>query len=408
VITVTSYPDDGRPRREVQALVDAGYQVTVICALARNRPRRETMNGVRVYRFRNPLYSGDARVQMAERTRRGARRQGKGLLGYLLGWGGSTLTALLLSMRLFGRPGFEVIHVHNPPDSLAPAAAAYKLFGKRLVYDHHDLAPEMYYARTRGKGRSSVYRILLVLEKLSFLVADRVITTNDSYRRLEIERDGVSPEKVTVVRNGPDADWLSSVGTDPEVRGRARWIIGYVGVMGYQDGVDHLLRALRHLIDDLGKADTLCVLVGAGDAWDELQALATELGIREHTLFTGWLPRGEAMRTIASVDVGVEPAPSNPYNDRSTMVKVMEYMALGKPVVAYDLPENRFSAQSAAVYARPNDELELARATSELLDQPERRAAMGAIGRERVEAELAWRHSVPRLLEAYRSVAPLP
>jgi glycosyltransferase involved in cell wall biosynthesis len=408
VITVTSYPDDGRPRREVQALVEAGYQVAVVCGQARRRPRRETMNGVQVFRFRNPLYSRDARIQVSDEGRRAGGRRVKGVLGYLLGWGGSTLAAFFLSVRLVRSPGFDVIHVHNPPDTLALAALVFRPFGRRLVYDHHDLAPEMYYARTRNQGRRSVYRVLLLLERLSLRVSDQVITTNESYRRLEIERGRVSPHKVQVVRNGPEADLMSSVGSDPAIRGRARWILGYVGVMGPQDGVDHLLRALRHLIDDHRKRDILCVLVGAGDAWDQLQGLATKLNLREHTHFTGWLPRDEAMRVIASLDVGVEPAPSNPYNDRSTMVKVMEYMAFGKPVVAYDLPENRFTARSAAIYAPANDELELARATADLLDQPERREAMGAAGRERVEAELAWRHSVPRLLDAYRRVAPLP
>jgi glycosyltransferase involved in cell wall biosynthesis len=172
--------------------------------------------------------------------------------------------------------------------------------------------------------------------------------------------------------------------------------------------VHHLLRALHHLIVDLGKTDCLCVLVGAGDAWDDLQRLAGELDLGRQVLFTGFLPRPEAMRTIASVDVGVEPAPSNPYNDRSTMVKVMEYMALGKPVVAYDLPENRFTAQSAALYVTPNSEMELARAIGALLDDPERRAAMGAFGRRRIEQELSWQHAAKNLVDAYREIAPLP
>jgi glycosyltransferase involved in cell wall biosynthesis len=408
VMTITSYPDDGRPFREVRGLVDAGYQVTVICGLARRRPRREVMDGVSVYRFQNPFLDQAARMQVSAASKRDRRLRPKGLLGYVLGWGVSTVAALFHSVRVLRRPGFDVVHVHNPPDTLAPLAAVYKLFGKRIVYDHHDLAPDMYYARSKGGGRPFVHRILLALEKRSCRAADHVITTNNSYRIVEIERGGISSDRITIVRNGPDLAQLQAVEPDPRVREWATWIIGYVGVMGVQDGVDHLLRAVHHLIADLGKADCLCILVGAGNAWDDLQRLSAELDLGGHVRFTGWLSRADAMRTIASVDVGVEPAPSNPYNDRSTMVKVMEYMALGKPVVAYDLPENRFTAQAAALYASPNSEIELARAIATLLDDPERGASMGAFGRMRVEQELSWEHSVQQLLKAYREIAPLP
>jgi glycosyltransferase involved in cell wall biosynthesis len=178
--------------------------------------------------------------------------------------------------------------------------------------------------------------------------------------------------------------------------------------MGYTDGVDHLLRALHHLVYDLGRADVLGVLIGRGDAWNELQELTKSLGLERHVWFTGFISDTDMIRYLSTADLCVDPDPSNPFNDRSTMVKMMEYMALGRPVVAFDLPEHRRTADAAAVYARPNDDLEFARAIAELMDDPLRRERMGAFGRARVEQELAWVHSVPHLLAAYEALAPDP
>ena len=217
-----------------------------------------------------------------------------------------------------------------------------------------------------------------------------------------MRRGGVPAERIAIVRNGPDLARLRPVCPDPDLRRRAPHIFGYVGVMGVQDGLDYLLRALQHLLRDLGRDDFYAVIVGKGDALPGLKAMAAGMGLGEHVWFTGRIPDADLVRCLSTADICLVPDPSNPFNDRSTMIKIMEYMALGKPIVAFDLPEHRFSAQTAALYARPNDELEFARGLAQLMDDPARREAMGASGRRRVENELAWPYSVPHLLNAYR------
>jgi glycosyltransferase involved in cell wall biosynthesis len=381
------YPQDPRVRFEAKSLVAAGYDVTVVCPRWPRQPWREVAEGVRVYRYANPV-------------------RARGIVGYVFEFGYSALAALAISLYLFARRGFDAVHAHNPPDTFVAVAALYKLLGRRFVYDHHDLAPELYLARFDGGARPLVHRALLVLERLSCRLADRVVTTNESHRAIEIERDGVEPERITIVRNGPDLDVLRPADPDPDVRGRAEIVVGYAGVMGYHDGVDHLLRALAHLVHELGRRDTLCLLLGDGDAWDDLQRLTRELRLEEHTLYAGFVPYASFGRYLSAADICVVPDPSNPYNDRCTMNKVMEYMAVGKPIVAFDLPEHRLSAQSAALFVRPNDDVELAHAIATLADDPARRAEMGAFGRRRVETELAWTHSVPHLLDAYARLLP--
>jgi glycosyltransferase involved in cell wall biosynthesis len=273
------------------------------------------------------------------------------------------------------------------------------------VYDHHDLSPEMYCARFGGEGSRLAYRALVWLEKLSCRFADRVIATNESYRTVEMERGGVPGERITVVRNGPDLNGRQPAGPEPDLRHPGKATIGYVGVMGTQDGVDYLLRALHHLVYDLGRTGFLCVLVGAGDALPGLKSLTEQLSLGDYVSFAGWVEHTQVAHYLRAADICVAPEPSNAYNDRSTAIKVMEYMAFGKPVVAFDLPEHRFTARDAAVYARPNDELDLAHKIAALMDDGERRREMGEIGRRRVEEELAWSFQERHLLEAYQALA---
>jgi len=314
------------------------------------------------------------------------------------------LAAFLLSLFVFLVRGFDVIHAANPPDTFVLIALPYKLMGRRFVFDHHDLAPEQYQARFRGHSNRLAYFTLVSLEKLSCRVADRVITTNESYKAMEMRRGGVPAERITVVRNGPVLGEYHLAEPDPGLRQKGKTIIGYVGVIGVQDGVDYLLRALGHLVVDLGRQDVFCVIIGRGEALEGLRVLASELGLEELVWFAGWMWPSDFIPYLSAADICVVPDPSNPYNDRSTMIKVMEYMALGKPIVAFDLPENRFSAQDAALYVRPNNELEFAKALAELMDDPERRRTMGEFGYRRVRDHLAWEYSAANLLRAYGSL----
>jgi glycosyltransferase involved in cell wall biosynthesis len=375
------YPADTRVFLEAKALTTAGYHVSIICPRHPGQAWYEVLNAVRVYRYPMPPAANS-------------------ILGYVWEYGYSTVATFILSLLVCWREGCDIVHVHNPPDSFVLIAAFYKLLGKRFIYDHHDLAPEVYYARFGGRGNRLVYHVLVFLEKLSCRLADHVITTNQSYKQIEMQRGRVSEERITIVRNGPDLHRLQPVAPTPRSPGKT--IIGYAGVMGYQDGVDYLLRALHRLVYDLGRTDVFCILLGGGDAWASLKVLAMQLRLDEYVWFSGWVSYADLIRNISTADICMAPEPSNPYNDRSTMVKMMEYMALRKPIVAFDLPEHRFTAQDAAVYACPNDEMDFARHIAALMDNPEQRQRMGQRGRERVETELAWTYQEKHLLEAYR------
>jgi len=379
------YPQDYRVRREAKALVRAGYQVSVISPRVNRQPVREVLDGVFVCRYPSPPVS-------------------RGFLGYIWEYSYSMVAAFLLSLYIFLTKGFDLIHAHNPPDTFAFIILGYKLLGKRFIFDHHDLSPEMYDAQRNGAGNAIIRRLLLFFEKVSFRLANHVVTTNQSYRDIALGRGGVKPENITIVRNGPELDRSVPVEPDPGLRARASTVIGYVGVMGYQDGVDYLLRALSHLKNDLGRKDFYTVIIGRGDAVPDLKALTTRLDLDSHVWFTGYIPLADLIRYLSTADLCVVPDPSNPFNDRSTMIKITEYLAFGKPVVAFDLPEHRVTAQSAALYARPNDELDFARKIAELMDAPEKRQQMGKFGRDRVETTLAWNCQEPNILLAYEKV----
>jgi glycosyltransferase involved in cell wall biosynthesis len=380
------YPADFRVRQEAIALVTAGYDVTVLCPRRAGQPREEVVEGVRVRRFPGTF----------------SELEGGGLVSYAAEWGAATVLMLGESLLLARRGRFALVHLHNPPETLSIIGAVHKLLGSRVIFDQHDLSPEMYRARP-GQPNPLLYRALVALERFSYRISDHVIATNESYKRIQMTRGGVPESRITVVRNGPDLNLLQPMEPDPELRPEGRSLIAYVGIMGAQDGVDHLLRAVDHIVHQRGRTDVLCVLMGSGDALEELRVLARELRITEHVRFTGFLGHADLSRWLSAADVCVVPDPPNPYNDRSTMVKLMDYMTFAKPIVAFDLPEHRVTARDAAVYVPGESDAALGDEIVALLDDPERRERLGRAGRERVEREIAWQYSVPGLLAAYRA-----
>lgn len=381
IVANNPYPQDPRVRNEARALLEAGHQVTVLAPRRWGQRWSEDLGGVRVVRFPSP-FTGD------------------GALAHALDHVAAAMATFALSIVLAVRPGFDVVHVHNPPDTLGLVAAFWQLFGRRFVFDHHDLASQMYLARRGDSRPDAAYRALVALERFCVRRADRVIATNTSYRDFDVTSHGIARERVTIVRNGPDTSRFTVARDGSEPRPRES-VVCYAGVIGGQDGVDELVRAMDHIVHVMDRTDIRCVVVGDGDALGSSRALADELGLGTSIEFTGLLTFEDMVQRISECDVCVEPAPSNGYNDRSTMIKVMEYMAAGKPVVAYDLPEHRVSGGDVVQYAARNSVTSLATTIVELVDDVHRRAELGRAGRARAVARLDWSHQAPNVVRTY-------
>jgi len=379
------YPRDVRVRPHMEALAAEGHRATVICPRDHGQRWRETVNEVDVYRFPSlTVGSGKAR--------------------YIWEFVWATVVMTVLALWVWKRQGMDVLHIYNPPESLFVAGLLPKLAGKTIVYDVRDIAPELFQAKFEDSS-PVLNRTLLGLEYVMCHLADHVVVVNESYRRILLARDHVPPARVSVVRQAPDLDQVHPVEPDPDLRSRAGTIIGYMGSMAGQDGIDHLLEALRQLDQRFGHADWFCALIGPAEDQQSLVALSAELGLSDRTWFQEYLPMERWLPLLSAADVCVEPCPSNPINSISTMNKIMDYMALGKPVVAYDLPEHRFTAGEAALYARPNDQVDFARQILRLIEDPELRSQLGAIGRERMEQLFAWPYQRQNLINIYETLA---
>jgi glycosyltransferase involved in cell wall biosynthesis len=379
-------PFDRRVWQEACALRDAGYQVSVICPKGIGHDLScEVISEVHIYRYHLPV-------------------EGASALGYLREYGKALTMSFLLSMKVWWRHGFDVIHACNPPDLFFLIGGFYRIFGKKFVFDHHDLNPELFLAKFGRKGL--LYRLLVVLERWSFRTAHVSIATNESYRRIAIERGGMSPERVFIVRSGPSLERMRQVPRDETLKKGREFLVCYLGVMGKQEGVDDLLRAVQFIVHELARTDIHFGIVGGGTSLPELRELSTQLGIAEYVTFTGRVPDDTMLAWLNTADVCVNPDKPSVMNDLSTMNKIMEYMALGKPIVQFDLREGRFSAQQASLYASCGDVLDFAAKIVALLADPVQRAEMGNFGRRRVLGELQWRHQVPNLLEAYALLWP--
>jgi glycosyltransferase involved in cell wall biosynthesis len=377
-------PFDRRVWQEACTLRDAGYVVSIICPTGKGYEKTfEEIDGVHIWRYDLPV-------------------EAAGAAGYALEYSVALVRTWFLCWKVLLGRGFDVIHACNPPDLFFLVAAPFKLLGKKFLFDHHDLGPELYEAKF-GR-RDFFHRLLLELEHWTFRLADVSIATNESYRRVAIYRGGMPADRVFVVRSGPSLERMKILPPDERLKRGRRYLVGYVGVMARQEGIDLLLHAVQNIVVDFGRTDIHFGLVGGGPALAEMRELARELGIADFVTFTGRVPDADLLAMLNTADVCVNPDVANEMNDKSTMNKIMEYMALGKPMVQFDLTEGRYSAQDASLYARRNDPFDLAEQLVALLDDPARRAEMGEAGRRRVERELAWPHEVPKLLAAYEAL----
>jgi len=375
---------DRRVWNEARALRDAGYLVTVICPRARNaKGWSGTMDEIRILRY--PWFEAGV-------------NRGAFIIEFLWSW----LWTLLLTLRARFTRGFDVIHACNPPDIFFSIALLWRPWGVKFIFDHHDLCPELYVSKYPNREGDWMHRQLLRMERWTFRSADVVIATNESFREIAIRRGGIDPDRVFVVRSGPDAERIREVTLPERGNGRARFLLGYLGTMSTQDGVDGLLRVISRIVHGMGRRDIHLVIVGDGPLLEDMKALSRRMDIEGFVTFTGRIPDGdEFCRTLQSTDLCISPDPPNPLNEMCTMNKTMEYMAFGRPVIAYALKETMYSGGDVVVYARPGDEEDMARKILEILDDPARREEMGRRGRARVREKLSWNHSIPHLYAAY-------
>jgi glycosyltransferase involved in cell wall biosynthesis len=376
-------PFDRRVWQEAITLHQNGYQVAIICPTGKGYEEKyECLDGVHIYRHPLPP-------------------EAEGALGYALEYSVALYWEFYLSFKVLFSHGFDAIHACNPPDLIFLVGGFFKFFfHKKFLFDHHDINPELYEAKF-GR-RDFFYRLMLLCERLTFKTADRSIATNESYKQIAIERGGMHPDKVTVVRSGPKLNRLKIIEPVLALKKGRKHLVGYVGVMGKQEGIDYLLRALHYIVEQKNRTDVHFGLVGGGTELTSLQAYAKALGIEDYVTFTGRVSDQQMLEMLNTADVCVNPDVANEMNDKSTMNKIMEYMALAKPIVQFDLSEGRFSAQEASLYARRNDTKDLAEKILLLLDDQVKRKAMGDFGRNRIITELEWKYEEPKLLEAYR------
>jgi len=397
------FPQDTRVKNEAALLTDAGYKVAVIALRKEGQSSRETLDGVEVYRL--PTLELFKKTPPAKVSRaKLVLIKLKSFLGYVVEYCYFTSACLVLSTYIFVRRGFDVIHAHNPPDTLFLVALPFKLLGKKFVFDQHDLCPELY--RSRYNAAEGLYtRFLTIFEWCSLKLADVTIATNESYKQIQIERASKDPRDIFIVRNGPNQMRMTPTGPSARLRGMNKSILCYIGSLNPQDGVDYLLRSLGHLRHSLKRSDFYCVIMGTGDSLRDLRDLAKQLQLNGCVELTGFVSDEELQANLAAADICVDPDPSSPLNDVSTWIKVMEYMAYAKPIVSFDLKETRFSARDAAVYVKPNNEAEFAETVAQLIDKPQLQKTMGAYGRRRVEDELQWAKVGQNLLTAYNTLS---
>ena len=397
------FPGDPRVKNEADTLTAAGYSVTVVGLREKDQTETYTVvDNIQVYSV--------PRVSLFSKTRKdnpvGLERlwlRVIALMGYMWEYFYFTSACFVMSLYVALKQGFDVIHAHNPPDTLFLVAAFYKPFGKKFVFDHHDLCPELY--RSRYEAENGFLTAMLGLfEKGSLKLADVAIATNESYRAIQIARGKVNPENIYVVRNGPNLRRVAYRTPTKRLREMNKTILCYIGALNPQDGVDYLLRSLRDLLYKLNRKDFYCVIMGSGDSLEDLRALTKDLHLEGYVEVTGYVSEEDLMSNLSAADICVDPDPSSPLNDVSTWIKIMEYMALGKPIVTYDLKETRWSAQDAALYIKPNNELEFAEGIAKLMDRPDLRSQMGEFGKQRVHRELKWDVVGQNLLRAYKAL----
>lgn len=380
IVENESVPFDRRVWQEARALRDSGYRVSIICPkTSRSQVGRETLEGVEIYRHR--------------------KLEAPGRAGYLLEYGFALAAEFFLAAKVFWRSGFQVLLGCNPPDTIFLIALAFRPLGVKFVFDHHDLSPELYEAKFIRRGL--LYRALCLTERMCFRAADLSIATNDSYREIAIGRGKMKPDHVVVVQTCADLDEVVRSNAMPVLKRGRKYMVLYVGVMNEQDGVRLLIESIECLVKRRSRDDTHFVLIGDGTELSPLKALADQLGLGDFVEFTGRIPHDQVLPYLSTADVCVSPDPLNPLNDKSTMIKILEYMAFGRPIVLYNLTEGRLTVGDGALYAKPDDPIDFAKQIDTLLESEPLRTKLGDSVRKRAKEELNWGVQKGKLVDAF-------
>ena len=376
-----SVPFDTRVWKEARALQTNGYDVFVVCPKGQGYDKaHEILEGIHIYRHPAP-------------------KEGKGKLGFLIEYGSALFWEKIFAWKVFLKHRIHVIQGCNPPDNIFLIATPFKLFGVKYIFDHHDLCPEVYLGKFEKEDL--FYRLQIWLEKMTFKACTVSIATNQTYKEVAVSRDGMSPERVFVVRNGPDSETFKPVPANPARKFGKEFLVGYVGTISSLEEADILLK-VAETIKKRGRSDVHFTCVGGGPGLEDVTRLKETMGLDDTVTFTGRISDSDLLEVLSTADVCVNLDRPTKQNDSSTMIKIMEYMALYKPIVQFDLKEGRFSAGEASLYAEKGNVEDFADKVLWLLDNPRQRHRMGELGRQRIEEELAWEYSVPHLLAAYK------
>lgn len=378
-------PFDRRVWQEATALKQYGYGVSVICPKGKGHNLSyENIDGINIYRHSLPL-------------------EASGAMGFLLEYSAALFWQFFLSLKVLRVHGFDVIHACNPPDLIFLIGGFYKiLLGKKFVFDQHDLNPELYVVKFKRKG--FFHWLLQKAERLTFKCADVSIATNETFKKIAIERGGMAADRVWVVKSYPDLKRFKIVAPDTSLKRDFSFLIGYVGIMAEQDGVDILVRAMAHLVKEEGRNDIGCIIIGDGPELENLRALAVKLGVEKYVKFTGFLTGEELLGHLCALDVGIIPDPPNDCNEKLSMNKVFEYMALGIPFVQFDLEQSRSEAGDAALVAVEGTPESMAEAITTLLTDEPSRVEMSEYGKKRAQLEFQWENEKKSLIEAYATL----
>ena len=384
IVENNSAPNDVRVWNEAMAAKNFGYNVSIICTKSkRDSPKYEVINDIKIFRHFRPMNT-------------------EGKFAYLFEYGNAIFWEFLLCLFIYLKEPFHLIHSANPPDHVFIIAAIFKIFGVKYVFDHHDITPENYLAKFSRKDL--FFKILLIMEKLTFKVADIVVSTNESYRKVAIDRGNKKAEDVFVVRNGPNLENIFFMKPNEKHKKGFEYLVAYVGAIGIQEGVDNLLRIIQYLIYKKDIRNIKFVIVGKGPHLEKLVQLSRELKIEDYVFFTGFISYEEFYEILATADICVNPEYRNEFTDKSTMLKIMDYMVMGKPIVMFETKEGKVTAQEAAFYIEENDDVEFAKALVNLLNNPDKRKNMGTFGRKRIDEKLNWNIQKQNLKAAYEYV----